>query len=392
MPVRLGDRSGFPKLEARAYLAHSAISPVSTVVRAAADAVLDDYARRGVGAFMTWHQRREDLRALLAGLVGARREDVGFVANTTTGVSTIALSLPWKPGDVIIALRGEFPTNVTPWQRAAERFDLRVEFLDVEDFAGDSGDGLSKLEERLARGGVRLIAVSAVQFQTGLRMPLKAMAELAHGHGAELFCDGIQAAGALALDLPALGVDYFAAGAHKWLMGLEGCAMLYVAPERVAALRPVTAGWLSHEDGIGFLFSPGQLRYDRPIREQASFVESGAYPTTLLAALEAAATCLAELGPATIEAHVQRYLDALEAGLVERGFTSLRSPVAAQRSNILSLRPPPGHEDLMAFSHALGERGVVATIPDGCLRFAPHWPNALDEVEFVLAAVDELLA
>ncbi|MCA9698270.1 MAG: aminotransferase class V-fold PLP-dependent enzyme [Myxococcales bacterium] len=388
---RLGDRSGFPTLAARAYLAHCAISPPSTAVRAAADMVLDDYAREGVSAFMTWHERREELRLLLAELIGAGPNDLGFVANTTTGVATIALCFPWQPGDVALVLRGEFPTNVTPWQRAAALHGLRLEFLDVEDFAGPAGTGLQKLEERLRAGGVRLIAVSAVQFQTGLRMPIREMATLAHAHGAQLFCDAIQAVGVLDLDVAALGVDYLAAGSHKWLMGLEGCAMLYVSPERVAELRPHTAGWLSHEHAIDFLFAPDQLRYDRPIRRRADFVEGGAYPTTLLAGLQASASALAELGIGTIETHVHAYLDRLEAGLRERGFVSLRSEVPAQRSGILTVRPPEGRDVFQIYA-GLSERGIVTSIPEGLLRMAPHWPNALAEVDTVLAVFDEVLA
>lgn len=390
MPVALGDRRGFPELEARAYLAHSAISPASTVVREAANRVIDDYARRGVGAFMTWHERREGLRASLAELIGARAEDIGFVANTTAGVSTIAVCFPWRAGDRVAVFRGEFPTNVTPWQRAAELHGLELEYFDVGDFAGSGGDGLDKLEASLVRGGLRLIAVSAVQFQTGLRMPLAAMTALAHRHGAEVFCDGIQAVGALDLDVRALGVDYLAAGSHKWLMGLEGCAMLYVAPGRAAALRPHTAGWLSHERPVDFLFAPDELRYDRPIRARADFVEAGAYPTTLLAALEASVTCLRALGTRAIEAHLHAYLDRAEAGLRARGFASLRSDVQAQRSGILALRPPPGLA-LPTVQAGLDARGFAVTSPDGVLRIAPHWPNSLDEIDALLATVDELV-
>jgi len=391
LPVALGDRSLFPELEADVYLAHSAISPVSSVVRQAVGQVLDDYARRGVGAFMTWHERREGLRALLAELIGAQPSDLGFVANTTTGVSTVALTFPWQPGDAVIVFRGEFPTNVTPWQRAAALHGLELVMLDVADFHGSSGDGLAKLEARLAQGDVRLIAVSAVQFQTGLRMPVAAMSALAHRFGAQLFCDAIQAVGALEIDVAATGVDYLAAGSHKWLMGLEGCGLLYIAPGRAAQLRPHTAGWLSHEQPIEFLFAPDALRYDRAIRPRADFVEAGAYATTLLAALEASATCLAQLGCAAIEAHIHTYLDRLDGPLRDRGFESLRSPIAAQRSSILALRPPPG-QPLAALQAGLEARGIAVTSPDGVLRLAPHWPNALTEVDRVLEAVDSTLA
>lgn len=390
MPVALGDRSGFPRLEARAYLAHSAIAPISIAVEQAIEQVAHDYARHGAEAFMTWHERRSSLRERAACLLGGHADEVGFVANTTTGISTIALCFPWRPGDVLIVLRGEFPGNVTPWQRAAELHGLRLEYLDVADFAGPGGVGLTKLEERLRAGGVRLIACSAVQFQTGLRMPLRAIATLAHEHDAELFCDAIQALGALAFDVRALGIDYLSCGSHKWLMGVEGSALLWVARERLAGLRPHTAGWLSHEHAIDFLFEPDQLRYDRAIRTRTDFVEGGAYPTIGLAALAAAIEPLIELGPANIEAHLHGYLDELELGLLARGLVSLRSSVVEQRSAIATFRPPLGH-DARVVQRRLSERGIVMTIPEGLLRFAPHWPNSRTEIPEVLAAVDSYL-
>lgn len=390
MPVALGDRSGFPRLAARAYLGHSAISPLSQVVEQAIAQVSHDYALRGIEAFMTWHERRGLLRARVATLLGAALDEVGFVANTTTAISTIAINYPWQRGDVVIVLRGEFPANVTPWQRAAALHGLHVEFHEVDAFAGASGRGLERLEQRLRQGGVRLIAVSAVQFQSGLRMPLRAIATLAHQHGAELFCDAIQALGVLELHPRALGIDYLACGSHKWLMGSEGAALLWVARERLAGLRHFNAGWLSHEHAVDFLFEPDQLRYDRPIREAADHVEVGAYPVLGLAALAAAIEPLLALGSAAIEQHVARYLDALDEGLRARGLVSLRSEVVEQRSAILSVRAP-AEVDAREIQARLSRRGVVMTIPEGLLRFAPHWPNALDEVPEVLAALDEVL-
>lgn len=276
---------------------------------------------------------------------------------------------------------------MTPWQRAAELFGLRHELLPLSGFADGSGDGLARLEAELRRGA-RLVAVSAVQFQTGLRMPLSAMADLCHAHGAELFVDGIQAVGALPMEELGPKIDYLSCGSHKWLMGLEGAAFLYVHPARVGALRPHLAGWLSHQDAWTFLFEgAGHLRYDRPIRPSADALEGGAQNALGLAALEAAVEPILALGPAAIHAHVGRYLDRLEQGLLARGFQSRRAADPAARSNILSLLPPDGVE-LAPLLAALGRAGVVAAMPDGHLRFGPHWPNALDEVPLVLDALD----
>lgn len=387
---RLGDRSLFPELQPSVYLNHAAISPPSLAVQRAAAEVLSSYATEGVGAALRWFEQRGALKADLAALIGAAPEDIGLVANTTAGVVAVALCMPWRRGESIVVFDGEFPTNVTPWQQAAHTSGLTLQRLPLAGFADGSGDGLAAVEAALRGGGVRLVAVSAVQFQTGLRMPLAELAELAHAHGAQLFVDGIQAVGVVPLDVAALGIDYLACGSHKWLMGLEGCGFLYVSPARIDALVPRVAGWLSHEEPLGFLFDgPGHLRYDRPIRARADFVEAGAPNTLGLATLQASVGLLAQLGVPEIYAHVQAYHDALEPLLLQRGFTSLRASDPGARSGILSALPPAGRSDPEVVA-ALAGQGVAVTNPDGVVRFSPHWPNGLHELPRVQAALDAL--
>ncbi len=389
--ARMGDRALFPDLEARAYLAHAAVSPPSLPVRAAARAVLDDYARRGAEAFPTWIAQRTRLRGKLASLVGAGPDDVALSPNTTRGVTDVALCFPWRAGDRVVLFEGEFPANVTPWQRAAGLYGLETVFLTAREHLDAPDRALSRLEDSLRRG-VRLVAVSAVQFQTGHRMPLGAIGTLCHAHGAALFVDAVQAVGAVPLDVSADSIDFLAAGCHKWLMAPEGAGMLYVHPRWARELRPHVAGWLSHEDPVGFLSrGAGHLRYDRPIRPRADMVEGGNSNTAGCAALEASVDILASLGVAAIHRHANAILDALEPGLVARGFQSLRSPDPAGRSCILGVLAPAGVDGL-AVQRALTARGVACSVPDGVLRFAPHWPNAPAEVPTVLDAVDSALA
>jgi selenocysteine lyase/cysteine desulfurase len=331
---------------------------------------------------------RERLREALAALCGVDPGEVALVPSTSHGVLYIALCRPWRAGERIVLFDGEFPTNVTPWQQAAARFELECTFLRAGDFRAPDGRGLERLEATL-RAGARLVAVSAVQFQTGLAMPLREMTELCHRHGAEIFVDAIQAIGGVPLDLRELGVDYAVAGSHKWLMGVEGAAMLYVRDDRVASLRPTVAGWLSHEDAARFLFEgEGHLRYDRPIRRRADFLEIGAMNTVGFAALAASVAELTELTVPAIHRWVGTILDRLEQGLCERGFTSLRAKDPARRSNILGVRPPDGiaAPDLW---RALDQRGIGCAVPDGVVRFSPHWPNRKEQVDVVLAAIDD---
>jgi selenocysteine lyase/cysteine desulfurase len=388
--ARLGDRGLFPDLEAVAYLNHAAISPPSLPVREAVRGWLDSYARRGAGALFGWIEQRERLRGTLAALIGARAEDVGLITNTSQGVVDVAVCYPWRAGDRVVVFQGDFPANVVPWVRAAEAHGLELIELPLDPFARSDEEGLASLRAALERG-VRMVATSAVGFQTGLRMPLSAMGALCHAHGAELFVDAIHAAGVVPIADLAPHVDYLACGSYKWLMGVEGAGFLYVHPTRIGALRPLVASWLSVEDGLGFLMlGAGHLRYDRPVRRRADFVEGGTSNGTSFAALEASLGLLLEVGIDAIHAHVNAYHDRLEPELSARGFQSARPREPERRGGALCLRPPAG-VDVVALHADLGRTGIACAIPDGMLRLAPQWPNDIAEVPRVVDAIDGAL-
>ncbi|MBK9266028.1 MAG: aminotransferase class V-fold PLP-dependent enzyme [Polyangiaceae bacterium] len=387
----LGDRELFPDLEPLVYCNHAAISPPSWPVRRAMQNALVDFGRRGVGAYGVYIAQRARLRGKLAQLISASADEIGFVPNTSYGVTAIAFSFPWRAGDRVVLFEGEFPANVTPWLQAAKHFELEPVMLEVRDFQESDERGLSRLEETLAHGA-RLVAVSAVQFQSGLRMPIEAIAKLCHAYGAELFVDAIQAVGIVPMDVRALGIDYLASGGHKWLMGPEGTGFLYVRKERGAGLVPNLASWLSQEDGLRFLAEgPNLMRYGAPIKQGVAMFETGCMNTVGFVGLEAAVDLVAALGPEKILAHVMRWADAVEPGLVERGFTSLRAAEEHRRSGILGLLPP-ADISVVDLHQALATRGVSCALPDGVLRFSPHWPNNVDEAEQVLASMDDALA
>ncbi|MDH5675241.1 MAG: aminotransferase class V-fold PLP-dependent enzyme [Myxococcales bacterium] len=387
----LGDRSLFPTLTARAYLHHAGISPLSTPVLTAMSEAAADVAARGSEAFGTWGEQREQLRHTLASLVGGRAEDVGFVSNTAAGLNAVAWSMPFECGDRVLLFDGEYPSNVSPFLRAAERHGIEVELLSLEPFAAPGGADFSELEAALKRGA-RLVSVSAVQFQSGLCMPLSEIAARCHAAGARLCVDAVQACGAMPIDVEALGVDYLISGSHKWMMGPDGAGFVSIRPDALAELRPAVVGAMSYQGTLDMLMAgPGHLRYDHPPHTEARVFETGMVGTISFAGLGAAAELLGRLTPAAILDHVLEYGDRLETGLQERGFASLRTADRARQSGILAVVPPPG---LLAHElvPALAARGIVCGCPNGRLRFAPHWPNGFDEVDAVLEAIDAIRA
>ncbi|NCG21437.1 MAG: aminotransferase class V-fold PLP-dependent enzyme [Rhodobacterales bacterium] len=380
----LGSRALFPDLEARAYLNHAAVSPPSQPVQAAVAQWMSHYGRLGLGAVHGAMEQRAALKSRVADLLGCAASDVALSGSTNRGLLDLSSCIPFKTGDRILCFDGEFPANITTWMCAAQATGALVERLPQAEL--NDADLLSVVERALNQGGVRLIAVSAVQFSTGRAMPLKGLCDLAHAHGAEVCVDAIQALGVMPLNVVELGIDYLATGGHKWLMGIEGVGFVYAAPHRVSSLNRRIAGWLSHENPVGFLLDgPGHLDYDRPFRDDIGFLEGHSMSVLGCVAVEAGIQLIQALGVPQIQAHVRAYNDALEVGLVQRGFTSLRLP--GSPAGTLSVLPPKGATSV-AWTERFNAAGISMSGPDGKLRFSPHWPNALDEVSMVLDVID----
>lgn len=389
-----GDRSLFPDLEPHSFLAHAAISPASRATSEAVKAFLDHVARVGVGAFPIWAAQRERLRRSLGELLDADAQDVALTAGCTKGISDLALALPLGKDDIILTYRGEFPANVIPWKLAAEAKGARVEFLDLPEPTDEDCQRqiVSTLLARLARADrPKWLALSGVQFQTGLRMPLPAMMEVCRRYKTHVFVDGIQGAGVVPWSLRELGVDALFAGAHKWLLGLEGVGLGYFSSALMEEIRPVTAGWLSYPDAESFLFKgPGHLSYERELKTTPQVFEGSTASAMGFAALEGGVDILLHLGTRAVYEHIQAFHDEIEPRLVALGFSSLRSTDQELRSGLLAFRPPSGVR-VPELAAGLRARGVTISIPDGFVRLAPHFSNSLTEVPLVERAFREVL-
>ena len=157
-------------------------------------------------------------------------------------------------------------------------------------------------------------------------------------------------------------------------------------------MTPQTAGWLSHENGLSFLFEgPNRLRYDRPIKKNASVIEHGAMNAIGFAALATSLDLIKMLGIDNINTHVQKYHDGLEEICVSHGFISQRAPLPIHRSGILSFTHPEFPID-SSISDLFMQRGISCSTPDGYLRFSPHWPNSFDELKTIDLALTEIVS
>ncbi len=167
-------------------------------------------------------------------------EEIVFVRGTTEAINLVAASWGRRnlaAGDEILVTELEHHSNIVPWQLVCEERGavLRVAPID------DRGEVILEELERLLSPRTRLVAVAHVSNALGTVNPVREIAERAHRVGALVVVDGAQAAPHLAIDVQALGADFYAFSGHK-VYGPSGIGALWGRAELLAAMPPWQGG------------------------------------------------------------------------------------------------------------------------------------------------------
>ena len=184
----------------------------------------------------------------LARFLHARSEDVVFVDNATSGVNAVLRSLEFERGDEILATTHTYNAVRLTLREVCRRTGVRVVEAPIP-FPVDNEATLYRPLERLLGRRTRLVVLDHIASPTGLVFPLKQLAALARSRGARVLVDGAHAPGQLALDIPSLGVDWYAGNFHKWLFAPKGCGFLWARRGAQPGIHPPV---ISHGYDGGF--------------------------------------------------------------------------------------------------------------------------------------------
>jgi len=370
-------RSLFPVTRSWAFFDHAAVAPLPRPAVEAIREWADDSAANGVATESRWLARVEEVRRAFGALLGCDALDVAFVKNTSEGVCFVAEGLDWREGDNVVTAEEEYPANVYPWMNLAAR---GVELRRVPSRQGrielaDLGDAMD------AR--TRLVSLSFVEYASGFRNDLAAVAELCRRRGALFFVDAIQGLGALPLDVQALGIDFLAADGHKWLLGPEGAGVFYARRDRVELLHPISVGWHSVVGAWDF----GTI--DFRLKPHAGRWESGTFNMAGIVGLGASLELLQQAGVAAVGERILEFTDRLCERAPRAGWAVYSSRRGDERSGIVSLLPPEGRSPRDAARWLRGQ-GVVVNHRAGRLRVSPHAYNTADEIDRLVQLLGEM--
>jgi selenocysteine lyase/cysteine desulfurase len=362
-------RHEFPVTERLIYLNHAAVAPLSKRAAVAMQAFAQDALDNGSLNYDQWLDTYEALRCSAARLMGADRGEIALVKNTSEGIATVAMGLDWRAGDTIVAFQEEFPSNVYPW-KLLEAQRCFIKWLSIH-------DSLARIEAECE--GARLLAISFVQYLSGKRVDLNALGRICQKHHVFFLVDAIQGLGAFPLDVEAAHIDALAADGHKWMLGPEGCGILYVRKERQDSIFPKEFGW-TNVAGYNDYASR-----DMTLRPDAGRYECGTLNTIGCYGLRASLDLLLEIGVERIGPVVQRLADQLAEGAERKGYSLLGERTEQNGSGIVCIQKVG--LDSRKIVRDLKDQGIIAAARQGWVRLSPHFYISPEDIQRVVAAL-----
>ena len=302
-------------------------------------------------------------RSAAARLINALPAEIAIVKNTSEGISTLATGIEWRPGDKVVAFLEEFPANYYPWKRL-EGQGIHVQWLSV-------ADPLERVDAACA--GARLLAISFVQYLSGYRADLEALGEICHRRGCWFFVDAIQGLGAFPVDVRRARIHALAADGHKWLLGPEGCGVLYIQRDLQDQVEPKEFGWTN---------VAGYADYssrDMTLRPDAGRYECGTLNTIGCFGLRAAIELLLDIGVERIAPQVQSLGDEIAEGVRAKGYEVMDERTPQTGSGIVSFRRQDVDSRLIV--RHLREKGIIAAPRQGWVRASPHFYVSPEEID-----------
>ena len=364
-------RHQFPVTQNLVWLNHAAVAALSKPCAEAMQNLAQDALDYGSLHYEKWMNTYAALRSSAARMINATPEEIAIIKNTSEGISTIAIGMSWKAGDIVVAFKEEFPSNLYPWKRL-EAQGVEVRWLSIF-------DDLDRIDQ--AAKGARLLAISYVQYLSGYRVDLVKIGAICAAHGCKFFVDAIQGLGAFPIDVETAKIDALAADGHKWLLASEGCGVLYVRREFQDEVEPMEFGWTNVAK-----FADYSSR-DMALRQDAGRYECGTLNTTGCYGLRAAFDFLLEVGIENVTPAVQALGDQIWQGVQARGFETLGMRTPETGAGIVSFRKQGVESQLIV--RRLKEAGIIAAPRQGWVRTAPHFYIAPQEIDRMLTELEQ---
>ena len=376
-PDLVAYRSEFPILQRKIYLNSCSLGALSNRSMQGIEQFMEMWNEWGAHAwYEIWMGEIAKARQKFAAIIGAQVHEVAIAPSVSVALSSIATALDYGKRNNVVMADMDFPTLAYQWL-VKERLGVECRFVESPDRIHTPPE----LFEGQVDSKTALVATSRVFFTSGYIQDVRAVADIAHKHGAYVLIDDYQGTGQIPIDVIKMDIDFLVTGTLKWLMGGPGLAFVYIREGLIPQLQPTITGWFGHREQ--FMFKTRGFEF----RDDAARVEMGtpAVPTVYTA--NGGLDIVREIGVERICERTRFLTNDLIARARERGWTIMAPQEPEHRSSIV----------MLAFEHpeeivkALVARKIITDFRPGLLRVSPYFYNTIEENAIVIDAIAEIL-
>ncbi len=321
----------------------------------------------------------EQARALFAELIGATSDDIAIIPATSYGIATAAQNLPLEPGQNVVVMEEQFPSNYYGWSEKAKKAGSNLIVV-----KRPLNSSISSALRNAINEATGIVALPNCHWTDGAIIDVRTVRKRCREKGAALVLDLAQSAGVMPFPLDDIDPDFIIAPSYKWLFGPYSLGFLYVAP-RWQHGEPLEHNWINRansEDFAGLVnyrdeFQPGARKFD--VGERSNF----ALMPMAVAALEQ----LLIWGVDNIAETLAQFTDEIghRADKLGLNITSVkeRSP------HMIGIRFMNGVPS--GLLEKLCERNVFVSVRGNSMRVSPHLYNNHDDIDRLFDALRTVL-
>ena len=367
------------EIEDATYLNLAAQSPMPKVAHRAVQTAIEWKKFPHHIADSAYFEVPNRIRASIAKLIGASSEEIALTTGASTGMSTVAYGLTWKPGDEVLTARGEFPLQYTTWKPMEAREGIVMKVVAPRERFITADDFLAAMTPR-----TRLVSVSLVRFDNAVLLDAARIAAACHAQGALLLLDVSQACGGMPLDVNVLGADFMVCAGYKWLLSPYGTGFFWARNEHTEKMRPGPFYWAAAEGAENF----HSLAFEnpKPVRgaRRWDMAETSNYFN--FAAMDASLQFVLQFGPETVEAHNRKLIDFMFERLPKDRCVAASPLDSAHRGpyGCFAARTPEKTAELY---QKLVKEKIFTSLREGNIRVSPHLYNSERDIDRLIAAI-----
>ncbi|MDQ2714890.1 MAG: aminotransferase class V-fold PLP-dependent enzyme [Chloroflexota bacterium] len=370
-------RREFPILQRKTYMNSCSLGALSERSMRGIEEFMAMWNEWGAHAwYEIWLGEIAKARQKFASIIGAQVHEVAIAPSVSVALSSIATALDYSKRNKVVMADRDFPTLAYQWL-AKERLGVESQFVE----SPDSIYTPPELFEAVVDSRTALVATSRVFYTSGYIQDVRAVADIAHKHGAYLLVDDYQGTGQIPIDVVAQDIDFLVTGTLKWLMGGPGLALVYIREGLIANLQPTMAGWFGHREQ--FQFKTREFAF----RPDASRVEMGTPAVPTIYAANGGMEIIQEISVERICERTRYLTNDLIARAREHGWT-VRAPLEPERRSSIVMLELEQPEQIVK---ALIDRDIITDSRPGLLRVSPYFYNTIEENAIVIDAIAEIV-